>query len=88
MQAVKSTRQEHLIKTPYQAPRLEKIKWLIANNLPPLPVAPAQDPYQYYKVIKASDSKGTHCPLTSDFKPIPIFTGKNPSYLDESGNPI
>jgi hypothetical protein len=67
--------------------RAQKISWLLANSLPPLPVAPAQDPYRYHKVIKASRSRGEYCPLNSDRHPISIFTGKNPSYLDESGKP-
>ncbi|MBD0363967.1 MAG: DUF3987 domain-containing protein, partial [Coleofasciculus sp. C3-bin4] len=28
-----------------------------------------------------------HCPLTADQKPAPLFTGKNPSYLDKNGIP-
>jgi hypothetical protein len=67
--------------------RSEKISWLLANHLAPLPVAPAQDSYKYHKVVRASGNRGEHCPLNSDRTPIPIYTGKNPSYLDEAEKP-
>jgi hypothetical protein len=66
----------------------EVISWLQSQGLPVLPVAPAQNPYEEgnYKVVKENlDSNiGRHCPLVQN-KPIPKFTGKNPSYLDPSG---
>jgi hypothetical protein len=58
--------------------RTEKISWLLANELPPLPVAPVQNPYQYHKVVKSERNKGSYCPLTADFKPVTLFTGKIP----------
>ena len=65
------------------------INWLQSQNLPVLPVAPAQNPYQEgnYKVIRENTSNNIwrHCPLNSELKPIPKYTGKNPSYLDPSG---
>lgn len=65
------------------------IAWLQSQNLPVLPVAPAQNPYQEgnYKVIKENPSLSIwrHCPLNHQLKPIPKYTGKNPSYLDPSG---
>ena len=87
MRSLKNTQYSQTIGVSYQSQRREKINWLLANNLPPLPLAPAQAPYQYHKVIKSNGSRGEHCPLNSDIKPIPIFTGKNPSYLDEGGKP-
>ncbi|MGH2416599.1 MAG: hypothetical protein ACRDEA_23465, partial [Microcystaceae cyanobacterium] len=73
--------------TQYIAQRQAKIQWLLSNGLPPLPVAPAQDPYKYYKLIKATNNRSEHCPLTPDFKPVALFTGKNPSFLDANGTP-
>lgn len=69
--------------------RQQVIDWLRNNNFPALPVAPATDPYKYHKVVKAQPERGVweHCPLTDDFKPIPLYTGKNPSYLDRGGKP-
>jgi hypothetical protein len=69
------------------------IEWLQSLGLPPLPVAPAQDPYDYPKIVKEKeDAKAkkkiyAHCPLKEDGSPIPLYTGKNPSYLDKAGNP-
>jgi hypothetical protein len=65
------------------------IHWLIAHNFPALPVAPAQDAWRYPKVNPAKPDKGIwrHCPLSDDLKPIPLYTGKNPSYLDATGQP-
>jgi hypothetical protein len=42
-----------------------------------------------YPFLKSVQDLGKleYCPLNSDRNPIPIFTGKNPSYLDESGKP-
>ncbi len=65
------------------------INWLQSQNLPVLPVAPAQNPYQEgnYKIIRENTSNNIwrHCPLNNQLKPIPKYTGKNPSYLDPSG---
>ncbi|MEA5537078.1 bifunctional DNA primase/polymerase, partial [Crocosphaera sp. XPORK-15E] len=71
----------------YITQRQQRIDWLLSNGLPPLPVAPFQDPHQYHKVVKASNTRGGHCPLTQDLQPIPLFTGKNPSFLDANGIP-
>jgi hypothetical protein len=69
--------------------RTETLEWLIAHNFPPLPVAPAQDGKEYPHVEKADEKKGIgeHCPLTVDFQPKQLYTGKNPSYLDQEGKP-
>ena len=69
----------------YTERRQQRIDWLLSNGLPPLPVAPNQDPHRYHKVVKASNTRGAHCPLTKDLQPIPLFTGKNPSFLDANG---
>jgi len=66
-----------------QKSRTEVIDWLISKGLPPLPVAPPQDPYKYPKTnkkgeIEYSKEKGV---------PKSLYTGKNPSYLDEKGIP-
>ncbi|WOD37184.1 bifunctional DNA primase/polymerase [Nodosilinea sp. E11] len=67
-------------------------KWLLKNNLPPLPIAPEQDAYQYPKVNPDRPDRGIYChiPLVEvDGKLCPVsrFTGKNPSYLDADGHP-
>lgn len=70
--------------------RTEKIDYLLELGLVPLPVAPKQDPKEYHKEILRSDPKEklwSHCPITQDFKPLPLFTGKNPSFLDRHGRP-
>lgn len=65
------------------------IAWLQSQGLPVLPVAPVQNAYQdgNYKIIKESPSNNIwrHCPLDNQFKPVPKFTGKNPSYINPSG---
>ena len=79
-----------LITQEYGSQRQEVIDWLIAHNYPALPVAPSQDPRKYHKVVKTDPEKGwwKHCPLERDtLQPIPLFTGKNPSYLDSNGKP-
>jgi hypothetical protein len=65
------------------------IQWLQSLGLPPLPVAPAQDPYDYPKIVKEDAQKKiyAHCPLKEDGTPIPLYTGKNPSYLDKAKKP-
>ena len=72
-----------------QSERKEVINWLRENNYPPLPVAPAQDARKYPKIVQADAGEGTwnHCPLTPELQPIPLYTGKNPSYLDQDGKP-
>ncbi len=72
----------------------ETINWLCAQGLPPLPIAPAQDPYVYPRVIAAKTNRGywSHCPCRCDppdrrLLPQACFTGKNPSYLDAKGQP-
>ncbi len=67
--------------------RQQRITWLHSQGLPPLPVAPFQDPYRYHKICKGSNNRGDYCPLTIDLKPIPLFTGKNPSFLDANSIP-
>jgi hypothetical protein len=60
----------------------EKIDWLLALGLSPLPVAPAQDAQTY----PARDKKGAII-FDAYGNPKPQFTGKNPSYLDVDGTP-
>ena len=69
--------------------RQQVIDWLSEHNFPALPVAPRQDAYKYHKVVKAQVLREvwSHCPLTDNHKPIPVYTGKNPSYLDSNGQP-
>jgi hypothetical protein len=69
--------------------RQQVIDWLSDRNFPALPVAPRQDAYKYHKVVKAQVLREvwSHCPLTDNHKPIPVYTGKNPSYLDSNGQP-
>ncbi len=69
--------------------RQQVIDWLSDRNFPALPVAPRQDAYKYHKVVKAQVLREvwSHCPLTDNHKPIPVYTGKNPSYLDSNGHP-
>jgi hypothetical protein len=72
-----------------QPERLEVIDWLVNHNYPALPVAPAQDARKYHKVVQGNPKQGVwqHCPLTSKKQPTPLYTGKNPSYLDRGGKP-
>lgn len=65
------------------------IDWVSSHNLPALPVAPKQSARKYPKVIKGDTTKQTweNCPLDQKIDPIPLFTGKNPSYLDQNGIP-
>jgi AAA domain/Bifunctional DNA primase/polymerase, N-terminal len=67
----------------------QTINWLFAHNYPALPVAPHQDPRKYHKIDKAYPERnlGSRCPLTDTLAPIPLYTGKNPSYLDQNGKP-
>ncbi len=63
--------------------RAETINWLKTLGLPPLPVAPAQDPHKYPKRNKKGEIEYEKDGVT----PKSLFTGKNPSYLDECGIP-
>ena len=73
------------------AQRAETIQWCSDNNMVPLPVAPRQDAKKY-PVVKRSKA-GDYCPLDIEGKygdpydPIPLFTGKNPSFIDGADNP-
>lgn len=58
------------------------VDWLREQGLPPLPVAPAQDPTRY--PARHRDGRPKHLP---DGTLVPAFTGKNPSYLDDRGIP-
>lgn len=71
------------------AERQQTIDWLRDNNFPALPIAPAQAPYQYHKEVKnqLKDGVWKHCPVTNKLQPLPLYTGKNPSYLDRDGKP-
>jgi hypothetical protein len=60
-----------------QSERKEVITWLIQKGLPPLPVAPAQDPYKYPLKNKKGEIQYSKEPGVPKGK----FTGKNPSYL-------
>ena len=69
--------------------RQKVIDWLISHNYPVLPVAPAQSAWKYYKIAPGNEDQGVwaHCPVTADLQPIPLYTGKNPSFIDVEGNP-
>lgn len=56
--------------------------WLRSQGLPPLPVAPAQDPTRY----PARKGDGS-LKRDKDGALVPAFTGKNPSYVDSRGIP-
>ena len=56
--------------------------WLWEQGLPPLPVAPAQDPTRYPARDRAGNLK-----CDKDGALMPAFTGKNPSYVDSRGIP-
>uniref|UniRef100_A0A0C1QLE4 Bacteriophage/plasmid primase P4 C-terminal domain-containing protein n=1 Tax=Tolypothrix bouteillei VB521301 TaxID=1479485 RepID=A0A0C1QLE4_9CYAN len=62
--------------------RTQVIEALMVLGLSPLPVAPAQDPQRYPKKNKQGEIE-----YQEDGNPKPLFTGKNPSYLDQSGIP-
>lgn len=63
--------------------RQEVINWLIENNFPVLPAAPKQDSVKYPKKNSKHEIEYEGDGVT----PKSLFTGKNPSYLDESGIP-
>lgn len=69
--------------TTYTEERKQVIKLLLSLGLSPLPVAPHQDPFKYPK----KDSKGNIQYQKDGITPIPLFTGKNPSYLEVNGIP-
>ena len=56
--------------------------WLQGQGLPPLPVAPAQDPTRYPARDRAGSLK-----RDQEGALVPAFTGKNPSFLDQRGIP-
>nr|MDJ0728116.1 PriCT-2 domain-containing protein [Prochloraceae cyanobacterium] len=64
----------------------ETIARLLKLGLPPLPVAPKQDPRKdwCHVVAKTSDNL-KFCPLDKNLEPIARFTGKNPSFLSRDG---
>lgn len=53
-----------------------QIEWLIAQGYPALPIAPEQDPERYPRIVKNKIIEGES-----------RYSGKNPSYLDQWGNP-
>ncbi len=70
-------------------PRQEKLNWLLSQELTILPVAPPQSPYQYPVTGKTKEGH-TYCAVAlveEKLTPKPLFTGKNPSYLDSDGKP-
>ena len=69
--------------TTYTEERKQVIKLLYSLGLSPLPVAPRQDPFKYPK----KDSKGNIQYQKDGVTPVPLFTGKNPSYLEVNGIP-
>lgn len=73
----------------YTAQRQAVIDWLLKQGYPPLPVAPIQDPQRHHKLGKADPQRRIweHCPVNEKLQPLPLFTGKNPSYLDAEGKP-
>ncbi|NET39177.1 MAG: hypothetical protein F6K19_45610 [Cyanothece sp. SIO1E1] len=60
----------------------ETLDWLRSQDLPPLPIAPAQNPERYPARNKDGSIK-----RGADGAIAPAFTGKNPSYLDANGIP-
>lgn len=58
------------------------LDWLQGLGLPPLPVAPAQDPTRY-----SARDRGGSLKRDKDGALVPAFTGKNPSYVDSRGIP-
>ena len=67
----------------YLDERNQVIQLLLSYGLPPIPVAPKQDPFKYPK----KDSKGNIEYQKDGLTPKPLFTGKNPSRLDANGIP-
>lgn len=60
----------------------ETLEWLKQVRLPPLPIAPAQDPERF----PARNQDGS-LKVGQNGLPLPAFTGKNPSFLDPHGIP-
>ncbi len=78
------------IHSPLTSEVREVVEFLAKLGLPALPVAPTQDPYpeNQHKKIKGDQVRTwAHCPLSKDSKPEPLYTGKNPSFLQASSNP-
>ncbi|WP_225887054.1 bifunctional DNA primase/polymerase [Nodosilinea nodulosa] len=77
---------------PHNAGVWATVQWLAARHLPALPVAPAQDPYRYPRIVAAKPQRGIYDHVEchwqdGQLRPNPLFTGKNPSYLDGHGIP-
>jgi hypothetical protein len=72
-----------IVKSAPTSERQEVINWLVDNNYPTLPVAPAQPAEKYFKC----DKKTREAERDKEGNLIPLFTGKNPSYLDQNGIP-
>ncbi|WP_228052741.1 bifunctional DNA primase/polymerase [Nodosilinea sp. LEGE 07298] len=77
---------------PHNAGVWATVQWLAARKLPALPVAPAQDPYRYPRIVAAKPQRGIYEHVEcywqdGQLRPNPLFTGKNPSYLDGRGIP-
>ncbi|MBD2346836.1 hypothetical protein [Anabaena subtropica] len=70
-------------KEQYVDERYKTIQFLTELNFPALPVAPKQDPYKYPK----RDQNGKFEYEADGKTPKPLYTGKNPSYLDKHGIP-
>jgi hypothetical protein len=64
----------------------ETIDATLSLGLPPIPTAPYQDPHQYPKKIN-KDGKWVIDYEDDGITPKPLFSGKNPSYLDLQGRP-
>lgn len=60
----------------------ETLEWLKQVRLPPLPVAPTQDPERFPARNRDGSLK-----VGQNGLPLPAFTGKNPSFLDPHGIP-
>jgi hypothetical protein len=68
------------------------VQWLTIHQLAALPIAPAQDPYRYPRMVAAKPERGIFSHVDCQWQdgklcPKPLFTGKNPSYLDSQGIP-
>ena len=60
-----------VLSSNYVTERQKTIDWLLENKYPPIPVAPAIDPYKYHLLSKEKKTGVKYCPLTSDLKPVP-----------------
>lgn len=64
------------------------IEALLKLGCPPIPVAPKQNPRDEWCHIRSKTKEGhLYCPIDGELRPLPRFTGKNPSYLDWKGSP-